>query len=194
MDWLTLHFSLDVPESEVQSPNGVGPFTARGIKEGAIHVLPETLDVLRIAADQPPGGLGQRILHATLTNARDSSIGLDGDHHVALVEKRVGMRRQVRTHPGNLHLGDRDRVGGYRARAARDCSGPQGFQKLSSLHDVRSPSNFETWSHRTRTADPSTPLRAQFIKYLAFPNRTDDNSSWEQYLAFPNRLVISTGA
>src|ERR1700723_2548233 len=150
MDWLPLYLSLDIPESQVQSADGVGPFTACGIKESAIHVLPKTLDVLRVAADQTSGGLGQRILHAALTNARDSSVGLDGDHHVALVEKRVGMRRQVGTHPGDLHFGNRNGVRGYRAHAARNCGGPQGFQKLSSLHDVRSPSKLETWSHRDR--------------------------------------------
>ena len=87
MDGQTLHLALDIPERQVESADGVGPFAACGIEEGAIHVLPETLDILRVAADQSAGGLATSVsFDAALADAGDACVGLDGDHHVALVE------------------------------------------------------------------------------------------------------------
>ena len=56
------------------------------IEEGPVHVLPEPLDVLRIAPDQAAGGLRQHVFRSALADAGDAGVGFDGDHHVALVE------------------------------------------------------------------------------------------------------------
>ena len=116
MDGQALDFALDVPKGQVEGADRVRPLAACGVEKGAIHVLPETLDVLRVAADESPCGLGQGVLHATLADACDSGVGLDGDYYVALVEERVGMRRQVGSHAGDLHLGDRSSVGRHSAQ------------------------------------------------------------------------------
>ena len=85
----TLDFSLDVPQRQIERADGIGLLAARRIEERPVHVLPELLDVLRIAADQSPGGLRQHVLRSAFADAGDSGIGLDRDHHVALIEQRV---------------------------------------------------------------------------------------------------------
>jgi hypothetical protein len=80
-----LHLALDVPKSQVEGAYGVGSLAAGWIEEGSVHVLPQPLDVLRVAADESSGGLGEGVLHAPFADAGDARIGFDGDHHVALV-------------------------------------------------------------------------------------------------------------
>ena len=82
-----------------------------------------------------PADCDKRIFHAALTDARDACIGLDRDDHVALVEQRVGVWRQVRTHPGDLHFRERNSVSGQTTHAAGNCGGRQGPQEGSSFHD-----------------------------------------------------------
>ena len=53
-----------------------------------------------------PGQLAQQLHRAHLADASDACIGLDRDDHVTLVEQRVGVWRQVGTHPRDLHFGD----------------------------------------------------------------------------------------
>ena len=77
---------------------------ASGIEEGPVHVLPESLNVLRIAADQSPGGLGQHLLRSAFADSGDAGIGLDRHHHIALIEQRVRVRRKIRSHARDLHL------------------------------------------------------------------------------------------
>ena len=63
------------------------PFASGRIVEGAIHVLPQTLDVERILADEPPGARLQRVARPAFADAGDIGVGLDGDDHVALQQR-----------------------------------------------------------------------------------------------------------
>ena len=107
-------------------------------RRSAVHVLPEPLDVLRIAADQPAGALLQHVLRSAFADARDSGVGFDGDHHIALIEQRIGIRRQVGAHPRDLHF-RKSAESGQRADSSRDRDGCQGTDKSPPFH------GFESW-------------------------------------------------
>ena len=91
VDGEVLDLALDVPEGEVECADGVGALAAGGIEEGAVHVLPEVLDVLRVAADEAAGGGCEKIFGAAFADAGDAGVGLDGDDDVALVEEGCGI-------------------------------------------------------------------------------------------------------
>ena len=97
------HLALDVPQRQVEGADGVGAFAARRIEEGAVHVLPEVLDELRIAADQAAGGGGEQVLGAAFADAGDAGIRLHGDDDVALVEQRGRIVRVICADPRDLH-------------------------------------------------------------------------------------------
>ena len=126
-------FATNVPQGHVEGANGVGLFTSRGIEEGAVHILPQPLDVLRVAADETASGLGERVLGAAFADAGDASVGLHCDHHVALVEERVWIRRQICANPRDLHSWQ-----GGEGRQRRCCgskhSGRKGLEEGSPLH------------------------------------------------------------
>src|ERR1700716_4690579 len=86
------------------------------IKEGPRHVLPETLDGMWVLADQPAGALLQHLLGPTLADSSYSGVRLDGNYQVALIKKRVGIRRQVDANTSNFHLGNSR----LRSRSGRD--------------------------------------------------------------------------
>jgi hypothetical protein len=109
-------------------------FAARGIKEGTIHILPEFFDMLRILTDQPPRRLRKRVPRAALAYPRNPGVCFNRNDDVALIEKRVRIRRKIGSHSGNLHL-----------RYGRKCSPPpcrsdgccrcQVTKKRPSVHD-----------------------------------------------------------
>ena len=63
MDRPAEHLTFDVPQGEVEGTDGVD-LRARADKKGARRVLPEAFDVLRILADQAPGGLLEGVARA----------------------------------------------------------------------------------------------------------------------------------
>src|SRR5580658_1527772 len=88
------------------------------------------------------------------------------------------MRRQVGSYPRDLHLGERNGVGGQSAHAARNRGGRQGTEESSSFHYVsfkfRKRLDFRARvSTESETAGPSTAPRSG----------RDDNSvaeNWSQ--------------
>ena len=57
MNRQTQGLPFDIPQSQIQSAEGMNFFPAGRIEEGAIHVLPEPLNVVRVLADQPAGNM-----------------------------------------------------------------------------------------------------------------------------------------
>src|SRR3981081_1319507 len=135
MDRLVLYFALDVPQGQVQCPDRVSSFPAGGREEGAIHVLPQLFDMLRVAADQSPCGLFQQVLRSALADAHDSSVGLDGDDHVALIEKGIRVWRQIRSYSRDLHLWKAGKCGKPACCSCDHC-GWQGLAKGPTLHQL----------------------------------------------------------
>ena len=119
MDGEVLDFAFDVPEGEVECADGVGALAAGGIEEGAVHVLPEVLNELRVAADEASGGGGEEVFGAAFADAGDTGVGLDGDDDVTLVEERVGIGRVVGADARDLHFGQGGEGGDAPVAAAR---------------------------------------------------------------------------
>ena len=144
--------ALDVPQGQVERAQGVLLFASRRIEEGARHILPQPLDVVRVLADQPAGALLQHVLGAAFADAGDPGLGLHGHHQVALVEQRIGVGRFVDTDSGDLGFGDRgENPPGNRAgrRGRRERT-----KERSALHESYS----TTERVRPREAVRSDPL------------------------------------
>ena len=127
------HLAFDVPQRQVERADGVDLLAPGRIEEGARHVLPEALDVLRILADQASRGLLQGVARAAFADAGDAGVGLDGDDEVALVEQGVGLLRRVHADARDLHFGD----GGVNHLAPghrQSRGGDRGFQKCPTIH------------------------------------------------------------
>ena len=127
------HLAFDIPQREVEGADRVDFLASRRIEEGARHVLPEALDVLRVLADEASGGLLEGVARAAFADAGDAGVGFDGDDEVALVEERIGAFRRVHADARDLHLGDGgvcDLAPGRR----QSRGGDRGFQKCPTIH------------------------------------------------------------
>src|SRR6185437_669427 len=130
--------ALDVPQSEVDGTDRAGALPAGRIKVSAIHVLPEVLDLQRIATDDAAGAGRQKVLRSTLADACDAGIGLDRDDDVALLEDLVdrqqGFGRIIRADPRYLHF----RQSSQGEPRPRECSGAghsaNALQKVTTVH------------------------------------------------------------
>ena len=80
-------FAFQIPQRQIERTDRMKPFASGRIVEGAIHVLPQTLDVERVLADEPPGARLQRVARAAFADAGDIGVGLDRDDHVALQQR-----------------------------------------------------------------------------------------------------------
>ena len=97
VDRLVERLAFDVPQRQIERAEGVHLLAPRRIEVGAVHILPEALDVLRILSDQAAGALLQSVPRSAFADARDAGIGLHLHHQVALVEERI--RRCAATTP-----------------------------------------------------------------------------------------------
>ena len=77
-------------KTPIKRADGVCSLTSGGIKESAIHVLPQPFDMLRVLANQSTSGLRQDILSSAFPNASNSGIGFDGDDHVGVAVTALG--------------------------------------------------------------------------------------------------------
>src|SRR6185312_16962102 len=96
---------------------------------------PQLFDVLGILSDETAGALIERIGIPTLTYARNSGVGLDGDNGVRLIEEWIVIRRRVSAHARDFHLRHRriqQRQMGEAGRGSRS----HGLQEGSSVHRV----------------------------------------------------------
>ena len=66
-------------------------------------------------------------------DACDAGVGFDGDHHVALIEKLVQVRRFVDANPGNLRFGQRS-LGCVGTQQTGDRGGSQGAEEVTADH------------------------------------------------------------
>jgi hypothetical protein len=57
--------------------------------EGAIHVLPQALDLERVLPDEPAGTGLDGVSSAPFTDARDIGVGFNRDDHVALQKRNL---------------------------------------------------------------------------------------------------------
>ena len=133
VDGEVLDLALDVPEGEVECADGVCAFAAGGIEEGAVHVLPEALDVLGVAADEAAGGGGKEVFGAAFADAGDAGVGLDGDDDVALVEEGRGVGRVVGADARDLHFGQGGE-GEARGCGGGEGGGGEGLQEFAAVH------------------------------------------------------------
>ena len=53
-----------------------------------------------------PAHWSSSVLGSTFADSGDAGVGFDGHHHVALVEKRIGVRRLIDADPRDFHFGD----------------------------------------------------------------------------------------
>ena len=102
--------SLDIPQREIQSAQGVQLLTPRGIKVTPVHQLPEVLDPPGIFADKHRRALDDRVARSTLADSGDALIGFDGDEIGALVKDRPGPRIRVVPDSGDFHPRDLARL------------------------------------------------------------------------------------
>src|SRR5260370_29020838 len=108
-------------------------FPPRRIEKRAIHVLPEPLDVVRILADQPPRALFEHVPAAALSHPDNPAVGLDRNHHVALIEQWIWIGRRVHSDPSDLHFRN-GRMDSPRPSYTRAGSNRHRFQQGSSIH------------------------------------------------------------
>src|SRR6266545_1440722 len=66
--------SLDIPQCEIESAQGVQLLTPRGIKVTPVHQLPEVLDPAGIFADEHRRALDDRVARSTLADSGDALI------------------------------------------------------------------------------------------------------------------------
>src|SRR4029453_3876302 len=100
-------FAFDVPQCQVERAERVRLLASRRVEPGDVRFLPDRFDLEGILADQASRTLLERIFRTAFTDAGDPDVGLDGDDHVALIEKRIEVRRAIDTYAGNLSLGQR---------------------------------------------------------------------------------------
>jgi hypothetical protein len=115
--------------------------------------------MLRVAANQSPGTLLQRVFRPSFANTRNSGIGFNGDHAVTLIEERCRIRRLIYPNARDLHLwqgGLRESAGGNDNRA-----GTAMAKKISSFH-------FKTIPRVTRANDKSKTINADLRKDMIF--------------------------
>ncbi len=129
-----LYLAFQIPQRQIEGSQRVFLFSPRRVKERARHVLPEPLDVMRIASDQAAGALLQHLLGAAFADSRDAGVGLYGHHQVALVVERVRVRRRIDAHAGDLHLRHRRLTAGN-SDDARGRHRRERTQEGSTIHD-----------------------------------------------------------
>src|ERR1700733_12888156 len=78
------------------------------------------------------------------------------------------MRRQIGSHPRDLHLGKRNGIGGQSAHAARNCGGRQRTEESSSFHESTSPSKFKILYLATKPGCPISPISCGLRELLEF--------------------------
>jgi hypothetical protein len=130
--------AFEVPQREVQRADRVQPFASRWIVEGAIHVLPQALDVERVLADEPTCAGLDRVAGAPLTNAGDVGVGLDGDDHVALQQRnlqRHHRRRLVQADARDLGL-RQSGLGGERPKQRGCRCDRRRSEKRATIHGI----------------------------------------------------------
>ena len=146
--------AADIPQRQVERAEGVFFLAPGRIEEGARHVLPEALDVLRVLADQAAGALFEHLLGAAFADAGDAGVGLDGHHQVALIEERIRLGRRVDAHPVILVLGDcgkrARRIDGGGGRCRRERT-----KKGSAMHEGYSIMRLRGPMRATAIADAS---------------------------------------
>ena len=125
--------ALNVPEGKIERAEGVDFFAAGRIEEGARHVLPETLDVLRVLADEAAGALLERVAGSALADSGDAGVGFDSDDHVALIEEGVWVGRRVDADARDLHFGEGG-AGGLGAGGGHAGGEGGGFEERSTVH------------------------------------------------------------
>ena len=107
MDWKLKHFSADIPQRKIERTQRVLFLAARRIEKRTRHILPETFDVLRILADEASRALIQGVGKSTFPDAGNPRVGFNRDHHVGLIEQRIGPWRRVGADPRDLHFWQR---------------------------------------------------------------------------------------
>ena len=100
-------FAANIPQRQVERAQRVLFLAPGRIEEGARHVLPKPLDILRVLADEPAGALFQHFLGTAFADAGDARVGLDGYHQVALIEERIGRGRCIHANAGDFGFGNR---------------------------------------------------------------------------------------
>ena len=161
--------ALDVPQREIQRAEGVRLLAPRRVEPGDVGLLPDPLDVEGVLADERARHLLEGVLRAALADAGDADVGLDGHHHVALVEQRVEIGRTVDPHAGDLRLGQR-RSGGSRPQRGQDRRRRHGGEECSSI-DHRSPhasrDSTRARSRRSHARDSATRNVATLASVVA---------------------------
>ena len=102
--------AFQIPQRQIERTDRMQPFASGRIVEGAVHVLPQSFDVERVLADEPPGAWLQRVARPAFADAGDVGVGLDGDDHVALQQRnlqRHHVGRLVEPDPRDLRLRQR---------------------------------------------------------------------------------------
>ncbi len=87
--------AFDVPEREVNGSDRVNLLSTRRIEGTDVHLLPRKFGFEGIVANNVSGALFQSVFDSAFSHARDADVGLDGDHHVALVERSIPIGRLV---------------------------------------------------------------------------------------------------
>src|SRR4051794_23832089 len=125
-----------IPKRKIQRSDRINLLAARRIEEGARHILPQPFSEMRIPSDQTPRTLLEQVFRSSLTNSGDSRISFNRNDVIALVEERVGIRRQVDPHPRDFHF-RRSRGSGYLGQDQARCRcGGQIPEEDSTVHFV----------------------------------------------------------
>ena len=124
--------AFEIPQRQVQCTDRVEAFAPGWIVEGAIHVLPQALDVKRVLPDEPTGTGLDGVSRTSFTNAGDIGVRFNRDDHVALQKRnlqRHHRRRLVEPNARDLRLrqrGLRVERPEQRGRRSRGCRLEEG--------------------------------------------------------------------
>ena len=131
--------ACDVPQGHVQGPQGMDLLSPGRIEKGAIHVLPAVLDRKGVPADQAAGALFERVARAAVADSDQLGVGgLDGDHHVALIENGIEVGRRIDSDPADGQFRQRCFRGLSGRRLGQgDCTGcDKRFESRSPIHSL----------------------------------------------------------